>query len=386
MTKEVIDNNIRFSLLTSSKEFFEIKDRWNSLLSDVQSNNVYLTWEWLFTWWDVYKGGRELFILLAKKDDQLVGIMPLALRNVKHYRVFSFQRLEFLSTGELDSEESCPTSMSIIALEQYEKEICNGFVHYLTTKLYNKWDELCLLPLFKGCKGSQLLIDSFGRNNQYSYEEKHIGKNIYTEMEDTWDLLLGQFGKKTRKKLRKGRRVLADMEGFSYRFLDSEDDLPFFFDSFVRLHIARWDGKGAFSSRKFLAFQREISKIFFRKGYLKISLMDIDGRIVAGNLDYQYGNTIFGYQTAFDPKYHISGLSIGFMGMSYCLEDCIKSKYQIYDWYRAGGKNDYKNHFNPVVRDVISVRFCKKSFKEMVLAKVKMVESFLKILAKKVLH
>lgn len=385
MTKG-IGNNMQFSVLTSSKEFLEIKDRWNSLLAEIQLNNVYLTWDWLFTWWNFYKEGRELFILLAKKDDRLVGILPLTLRNIKYYSVIKFQRLEFLSTGELDSEESCPSSMGIIALEKYEKEICNGFVHYLTTKLYNQWDELYLLPLFKGCKETQLLIDSFGRNNQYSYEEKHIWNNIYTEMEESWDLLLGKFGKKTRKKLRRGRRVLAEMEGFSYRFLDSEEELPAFFDSFVQLHLARWENRGAFSSRKFLAFQRKISKVFFRKGYLKLSLLDINGRIVAGNLDYQYGDTIFGYQTAFDPTYHISGLSIGFIGMSYCLEDCINSGCKIYDWYRAGGEGDYKNHFNPVVRDVISIRFCKKSLKGMLLTKVMKVESFLKMLVKKVLH
>ena len=31
--------------------FRSLKETWNNLLRESSDNNIFLTWEWLFTWW-----------------------------------------------------------------------------------------------------------------------------------------------------------------------------------------------------------------------------------------------------------------------------------------------------------------------------------------------
>ena len=37
---------------------------------------MFLTWEWLFTWWRHYGEGKQLRVILIKDHDQIIGIAP----------------------------------------------------------------------------------------------------------------------------------------------------------------------------------------------------------------------------------------------------------------------------------------------------------------------
>jgi len=65
-------------IISDLKQFESLSATWNSLLSKCQDDNsIFLTYEWLWTWWKHFGEGKKLNILVIEKGDQIIGIVPL---------------------------------------------------------------------------------------------------------------------------------------------------------------------------------------------------------------------------------------------------------------------------------------------------------------------
>ncbi|MBI1735028.1 MAG: glycosyl transferase family 1, partial [Candidatus Rokubacteria bacterium] len=62
--------------ITTVEEFRVLRDAWNALLAQSRADCVFLTWEWLFTWWKYFSPGRELAILAVRDGAELVALAP----------------------------------------------------------------------------------------------------------------------------------------------------------------------------------------------------------------------------------------------------------------------------------------------------------------------
>src|SRR5258708_28460269 len=57
-------------------EFDSLRGEWNALLRRSAMDSVFLRWEWMRTWWDIFNRNRKLFILTIRFNDRLVGLAP----------------------------------------------------------------------------------------------------------------------------------------------------------------------------------------------------------------------------------------------------------------------------------------------------------------------
>ena len=70
--------------VTTLEEFEALANPWNALLKQTASDNIFLTWEWLYTWAKHYLGDNRLCIILVyKQPSQLVGIAPFYIQGLK---------------------------------------------------------------------------------------------------------------------------------------------------------------------------------------------------------------------------------------------------------------------------------------------------------------
>src|SRR5207245_8149975 len=60
---------------------------------------LFLTWQWLHTWWTHLGEGRRLFIVAVRSDSQLIALAPLTMTNA-----WTPRTLEFLGTGSVGSD------------------------------------------------------------------------------------------------------------------------------------------------------------------------------------------------------------------------------------------------------------------------------------------
>ena len=350
---------IEYSLVTETHDLHALENEWNSLYAKSGSSNIYLSWDWLTSWWEVYGKQRKLMVLLARDQNELIGVVPLLLRNFKYFGTISVRRIEFLSTGELVSETVCPAFMSMLLNSGNPRALVDGFVEFLLNELGSEWDEVFLSPMLSCDSVTDLVREKSKSIVGYKIETEVVGINAYTELSEDFETLLSSMGSKTRKKLRAGERSVEQDPNIKYSFLPRGGNFDWYFDEFVKLHNHRWEQAGPFSNHRYLIFQKNVCKKLHASENLMLSLLEIDGRIIAGNLDYCSNGIVYGYLTAFDPDYK-SKMSWGFISMGLCLKHCVNKAFKIYDWYRIRESFTYKRHFSIIQRDVISVRLYKK--------------------------
>jgi len=59
--------------------FEAMRDEWNELLKSSACDCLFLTWEWLYTWWKYLREDRRLHIVAVRRGAELIAIAPLAL-------------------------------------------------------------------------------------------------------------------------------------------------------------------------------------------------------------------------------------------------------------------------------------------------------------------
>src|SRR5262249_31345456 len=80
--------------------FVAIGPHWNELLRASVSDNPFLTWEWLHSWWTHLRESSALRLTVVRSGDELIAIAPLRLASPASW----FSRLEFLGTGYAGSD------------------------------------------------------------------------------------------------------------------------------------------------------------------------------------------------------------------------------------------------------------------------------------------
>src|ERR1019366_4521087 len=114
------------------EEFDSLKDEWNALLSRSASDNVFLRWEWIHTWWSIFGSRFVLMILAVKEEDRLVGIAPFYVQTVG---LFRFRCLRLCSEG------LSPDYMDVIAQKDRENVVICAVSDYLADHS-DEWDEI----------------------------------------------------------------------------------------------------------------------------------------------------------------------------------------------------------------------------------------------------
>src|SRR5690606_12642575 len=64
---------MRVELITRRSDIPLDAERWNALVADNEINTVFQTYEWFDSWWQVFGKGRELFFLVVREGDEIVG-------------------------------------------------------------------------------------------------------------------------------------------------------------------------------------------------------------------------------------------------------------------------------------------------------------------------
>ena len=104
---------------------------WNKLLQKSETRSVFLTWQWLSSWWECFSDGATLFTFAVERSGELVGIAPLMVRRTEGARF-----VEFLGMG---SSDYC----DVIASDDDKAEVVRAVWDALL-KRRDRWDRVRL--------------------------------------------------------------------------------------------------------------------------------------------------------------------------------------------------------------------------------------------------
>jgi len=95
-------SELTISVIDDATSFAAMRDEWNELLAASEADSIFLTWEWLHTWWKHCANGR-LFFIAVRSGQQLAGIAPL-MRTRSWTGPVLLEKLEFAGSGTIGSD------------------------------------------------------------------------------------------------------------------------------------------------------------------------------------------------------------------------------------------------------------------------------------------
>jgi len=326
--------------------FERLKPEWNDLLHESESDCLFLTWEWLFTWWKHLSGGRRLHILAVRCGAQLVGLAPLAIRPWQPGRLIPFKILEFLGTGSVGSDY-----LDVIIRRGNETLVKRALSGYLVDSTLM----LELGQLRNVITGAQQTAENLANRDWQVQREVTDVCPFINLAELTWDEYVSTLGSSHRRNLRKRIRNLYDKFSVRLETAVSEQERQSKFAQFLELHNRRWSADGgsdALNSSKIVDFHAEFSRMALESGWLRLRIMYLDDQPATAIYGFRYGDTFYYYQAGHNPEF--SAYSVGLVSLGLSIQQAIGEGAKEYDLLH--GNEGYKALWTHKQRELCRIR------------------------------
>jgi len=342
--------------IISEEEFLKIKDEWTYLLENSESNTIFLTWEWLSTWWKFYHKNKDLFIITVRDACRVLqGIAPLCIKKVNIYGVVPIKILTFLGTDEV-----CSDYLDFIICRGKEKEILKAIFEFIEYQS-DLWDILLISDLSEFSLSLSYLkeiLDS--RSAKYYLSQAEVCP--YIVLPDSVEVYIQQLSKNMRYNLKRRTSNLEKRHAAVFSKWDSPIDTEKVMENLFELHRMRRNmigREGDFLKEDLKAFHKEVASLLDRKGYVKIYYLSIRGDLIAILYGFQYNDRFFYYQSGMHPAYRKESVGMALMG--YCIKDSIANGLMEFDFLR--GPEPYKFKWTNTCRKTINLEVVSDSVK-----------------------
>jgi CelD/BcsL family acetyltransferase involved in cellulose biosynthesis len=332
-----------------------LANRWNNILCQSESDSIFLTWEWVFNWWQVYGGGKELCVLVLRdQHEDIVAIAPFYVRARRILGAVSINEIRFLGTGE----DVSPDYLDFIIKKGFEDEAIKVFVKYLAVK--NGWDVANLTDMVS-TSFTVRAIQNMAADNGLIVKTSERAICPYIQLLPDWQAYIAGLSKNMRYNIK--RRMQNLEKDFKTRYFIWQDieRLEYAMERLSFLHNKRWEQKGSkhgFSSKEYNAFHKAVAREFALKGWLQMSCLELNNEIVAILYDYRYGNKIYYYQGGFDPSLY--KYSLGLVLRAFVIQKAIENGIKEIDLLK--GAYEHKYIWTEHDRHTINVTIGKNSF------------------------
>jgi CelD/BcsL family acetyltransferase involved in cellulose biosynthesis len=278
-------------LIREEADWDAIRPEWEALYAASPYASPPLDFTWLRGWWRIYGptyGTRGLQIVTTWRGTRLVGALPLY-ECRRGGSPLGARELRFLSTGEAESEETCPDYLNTLCLRG-EEENCLEAMWNSVERL--AWDHLELLDV----PAQSPLVRS--RALPGAARTFPRGTCPVADLAGGFESYLGRLSSNSRQQ---ARRLLRDRERAGAAFdIVAAERADRAFDDLVRLHQARWTAAGrpgVFAAPRFTAFHREILREWLPAGRAVLARLTLDAEPVAVLYGFVTGTRFDFYQS-----------------------------------------------------------------------------------------
>ena len=296
--------------------FAEVPPGWPALAE--RSGNVFATPEWLEVWWRHYGEEGTLRLHSVSDGDRLVALLPLQLWRSRPPRT-----LRFLGHGPSDvmGPVCAPEDRPAAAAAMGEVLGDGGWDLLLAERLASPDS----LPAGLGLRELRAEPSPVLRIDGMS-----------------WDDFLASKSSNFRQQARRRERKLAKEHDLQFRLTDDPSRVDADLDVLFRLHEERWSdrGSGALGERR-AAFHREFARVALDRGWLRLWLLELDGRPVAAWYGLRFAGRELYYQAGRDPAYERH--AVGFVLLAHTIREAMNDGMREYDFLRGG--EGYKDRF-----------------------------------------
>jgi CelD/BcsL family acetyltransferase involved in cellulose biosynthesis len=262
-----------------------LRDAWIRLAES--GTNIFATWEWNELWWRHYGGGRDLRVGLVRRGGDVEAIVPLFVWSGRPLRVLRLvghghgDRLGAICAGD-EPETAAPALRGALSAVPHDLFV-----------------------------GDWLTGDGDWAGALKGRVLRTTGYPVLPLAGRSWEDVLAGTSARFRKSVRHSRNRLARRHTVRFRAGDAatlDGDL----ETVFRLHRARFGRhQGCHFCREYEPFHREFAALALERGWLRLLLLELDGRAVAAEYGFLFRDVYFAYQGGRDPAWDRD--SVGFV-------------------------------------------------------------------------
>lgn len=339
-----VDSSLQIttSIVETTSDFFALQDEWEALSSKSRSRSIFLTFEWLSTWLSTFHELGHLCVVVAKHENDVVGIAPLM---VEHRN--GFRRLGSIGVSTLDYEDFL-VSDELPYVQVFDSLLSAVFE-------YSGWDYLQINRLREDSSTLECFYDLPRRSRvKVQIQPSEVSPYVDTQNEwaPYWDSLSSRFRKDSDRMERNLERDFGQVE-FREVSSDSEIDqvLEFFFSMHRSRRLFLSGDEGIFGDEHMRDFYSNLAHNMFHKGWLRMPIASVAGAPAAVHLDFMYAGSYSHAMPVFDDAYSKYGIArlLNLNMMRDAFTSCVTSV----DFLR--GDEPYKFDFNPAIMKLYSV-------------------------------
>jgi CelD/BcsL family acetyltransferase involved in cellulose biosynthesis len=233
---------------------------------------------WYVAWRAAY-ASRPLVVLAAHRDNVLVGVMPL----LHHRRVATsptnWHTPEYVVVAETPGVE---VALLAAAVDGNGQRLQLAFVQ----------------------ESLVTAVESAARRAGHQVLSRVLERGPIIAVRGSFADYEAGLGGHLRAELRRRRRRLAEVGEVSFEVhLDADEGA---LEDFLRVEAAGWKGQQGTAidtEPATRAFYLEVARWAAEKGWLRLALLRVDGRAVAGDIALQSNGTHYLLKTGFDPEF-----------------------------------------------------------------------------------
>ena len=306
------------SLMRSLDELEAVASEWNELA--LMAANPFVTVEWLTSWWSAFGVGQPVILALRDRTGRLIG------------GAFCFK-----DRRRLETPANPGTGYGHWDVLARDGDARRDVWHALAANAPPRLRLAGLLDDRGAVQSAREELTSAG----FAVFTRRGSPCPYLVLPDQWETLLRGVSRNLRSQVARKGKGLERMGAVRFRTVTGGEELPAALEDLFRLEASGWkarEGTAILSDPASAALYRSFAARASQRGWLRLHLLELDGRPIAGDLGCVFAGTEFLLKTGFDER--LADASPGLVLLARTLEATIAEGHKAYDF--LGGAQHYK--------------------------------------------
>ncbi len=282
----------RVKVIRHDAELHAIESAWQRLLLQAPTATVFASQPWNAVWWEHFGAGAHLSILAVYNGaEELVGVAPLLLR-----RTGLIRKLELIGTGLSDTGD-------FVLRPDCAGAVIQAIFAYLHTRRQD-WDLLDLdeVPPYSLLAAQMQAAPPAGLR----LLRRSRSDNPAVALPGSWAEYRRQVPRRWRTALERPR--ISETARVEFAVVQEAAQMPAAVDQLYALHRARWatrpdNVEAVHLTPTFARFLAEVSSRLAAGGWVRLTELHLDGRVIAAALSFLVNGRWNGYLKGFDPQW-----------------------------------------------------------------------------------
>jgi CelD/BcsL family acetyltransferase involved in cellulose biosynthesis len=329
-------------------ELHQLQQEWMELFYRIECENVFLSFDWMVTWWYHWGEARRLFVVAVRHPTgRLVALAPLCIARS------AFGMAGLLRLGFLGDTWGGADYLDILVESGYEAAAL-GEVVRIVIQHRREWDYM----EFSDSNADSPALAQLRRQLKELGMNEHVSTASecpYTALPDSFEQYLGNLGPNVRYNFRRRMKALERKASLAIIAFENGAELQRRFGDLVRLHrlrSAQLHRKSSFLESGVQAFHADVLPQLARRGWARLYVIQAGGGAVAALYGFSIGKKFLFYQSGMDPAW--SRLSVGLVMMGWTIAEAIRNGHKEFDFLR--GDEPYKFRWANSSRQTLTVR------------------------------